>query len=104
METMKVGELLWNDDLVMFYPDINSAIWDSQSVPVDDLDGPLRCNQLSRFLKKKVTYLKKSTSLMILDTFSSVEDPRCDAVEVLAGNKKGWLIKRDFKFLHPYSF
>jgi len=40
---------------------------------------------------------------MILDTFSSVEDPRCDAVEVLAGNKKGWLIKRDFKFLHPYS-
>ena len=101
---MKVGELLWNDDLVMFYPDINSAIWDSQSVPVDDLDGPLRCNQLSRFLKKKVTYLKKSTSLMILDTFSSVEDPRCDAVEVLAGNKKGWLIKRDFKFLHLYSF
>jgi hypothetical protein len=104
METMKVGELLWNDDLVMFYPDINSAIWDSQSVPVDVLDGPLRCNQLSRFLKKKVTYLKKSTSLMILDTFSSVEDPRCDAVEVLAGNKKGWLIKRDFKFLHLYSF
>jgi hypothetical protein len=104
METMKVGELFWNDDLVMFYPDINSAIWDSQSVPVDDLDGPLRCNQLSRFLKKKVTYLKKSTSLMILDTFSSVEDPRCDAVEVLAGNKKGWLIKRDFKFLHLYSF
>jgi hypothetical protein len=101
METMKVGELLWNDDLVMFYPDINSAIWDSQSVPVDDLDGRLRCNQLSRFLKKKVTYLKKSTSLMILDTFSSVEDPRCDAVEVLAGNKKGWLIKRDFKFLRP---
>lgn len=101
METMKVGELFWNDDLVMFYPDINSAIWDSESVPVDDLDGPLRCNQLSRFLKKKVTYLKKSTSLMILDMFSSVEDPKCLAVQILAGKKKGWIIKRDFKFLRP---
>ena len=101
METIKVGELFLNDDLVMFYPDINSAIWDSGSVPVDDLDGPLRCNQLSRFLKKKVAYLKKSTSLIILDMFSSVEDPKCSAVQVLAGKKKGWITKRDFKFLRP---
>ena len=97
---MKVGELFWNDDLVMFYPDIHSAIWDSGSVPVDDLDGPLRCNQLSSFLKKNVTYLEKSTSLVILDIFLS-EDPRCSAIEVLAGNRKGWIIKRDFKFLRP---
>jgi len=101
METMKVGELFWNDDLVMFYPDIHSAIWDSGSVPVDDLDGPLRCYQLSNFLNKTVTYLEKSTSVMILDMLPCVEDPRCDAVEVLAGNKKGWIIKRDFKFLRP---
>jgi hypothetical protein len=99
---VKIGQLLWNIDPVLLYPDLDAAVFDSRSVPVDSLDGPHRCNQLSLFLKKPVTYCNQATFFLVVDTSYNLGD-MYDAIEVVAGDKKGWIVKRDFQFLHPVT-
>jgi len=99
---MKAGELYWNVEPVILYADLNSAIWDAGSVPADDYDGPLRCRQLSAFLKKPISFCESGKYFLVINTEYLQGDNFNDimmAVEVLIDDQHGWIVKRDFSRL-----
>jgi hypothetical protein len=99
---VKIGQLYWNIEPVVLYPDLDTALRDRNSVPVSSLDGPLRCNKLSLFIKKPVNYCSEATFFLVVETSYKLGDAY-DVIEVIAGDKKGWIVKRDFQFLHPVT-
>jgi len=95
---MKAGELYWNVDPVILYPDRNSALWDAGSVPADDYDGPLRCRQLSTFLQKPIVFCESGKYFLVVNT-GFIKNDKFDAIEVLIDDRQGWIVKRDFSLL-----
>lgn len=87
-DNIEIGSICRINELAMFYPDYASALFDFFSVQPDHLDVNRRCRELSRYLKKPISYLRAKSLIVILSKNN-------DCYEVLCNDKKGWVNKRD---------
>lgn len=99
---MKAGELYWSIEPIALYADRSVAYWDYGSNPINRFDGPLRCQTLASFHKTPVYYLPEATFFLVVDTSYEIEEHFC-VIEVISGDKRGWIVKRDFQFLNLVS-
>ena len=99
---METGKIYRNVEPVILYADLNSAFWDAGSDPINHYDGPLRCRQLSAWLKKPISFCESGKTFLVSNMEywqnENYEDIMM-AVEVLIDDRHGWIIRRDFSRL-----
>jgi len=95
MQRLEVGKLYsCSEHFLMLYPDKETAalavINGGRAVASDEVEPPVGAVAYwTRELGKTVIYAEKNISLLVLNTEG-------EYVEVLAGDKKGWIINMDW--------